>query len=139
MSNAPSILVEPEQSSVTSIHEPSCSSTKRKRRDLSNKSEEEKRSERLVANRKAAYNCRLRKRILIEELQRQVVELTKKNLPLEDENETEIQSSSNSSECGSEQHYSVVSKWRESPMISSQSSLNGTIWMVTSTNFTWIC
>ena len=81
-------------------------------RPNANKSEEEKRSERLpvVANRKAAYNCRLRKRILIEELQRQVVELTKKNLSLEDENETEIQSSSNSSECGSEQHYSVVSK-----------------------------
>ena len=150
MSNAPSILVEPEQSSVTSIHEPSCSSTKRKRRDLSNKSEEEKRSERLVANRKAAYNCRLRKRILIEELQRQVVELTKKNLSLEDENvrlrealnlgpamstspqvpsssETEIQSSSNSSECGSEQHYSVISNSRGSPMMSSQSSLNGTV------------
>ena len=60
--------------------------TKRKRRNLSGKSDEEKRNERLIANRKAAYNCRMRKRILIEELQRQVVELTKKSMNLEEEN-----------------------------------------------------
>jgi len=60
---------------------------KRRRRDLSGKTEEEKREDRLAANRKAAYNCRLRKRILIEELQSQVVELTQKNIALEEENE----------------------------------------------------
>uniref|UniRef100_A0A7S2KBW5 BZIP domain-containing protein n=1 Tax=Leptocylindrus danicus TaxID=163516 RepID=A0A7S2KBW5_9STRA len=61
--------------------------TKRKRSGSSvGKSAEDKRKERLLANRKAAYNCRMRKRILIEELQRQVVELTRKNIAAEDEN-----------------------------------------------------
>ena len=59
---------------------------KRRRRDLSGKTEEEKREDRLAANRKAAYNCRLRKRILIEELQRQVIEISQKNNSLEKEN-----------------------------------------------------
>jgi len=61
--------------------------TKRKRSGGSvSKSAEDKRKERLLANRKAAYNCRMRKRILIEELQRQVVELTRKNIAAEEEN-----------------------------------------------------
>lgn len=123
---------------------------KRNRREVSNKSEEEKRAERLVANRKAAFNCRLRKRILIEELQRQVVELTKKTLSLEDENlklrealnlgpsmsasppvtETDMlryQSSSHSSESSSEPLHNVICASNSSPIIPSPNSGNGNL------------
>jgi len=46
-----------------------------------------KAEKRKIANRKASVACRLRKKIFINELQRQVVELTQKNLIYEKENE----------------------------------------------------
>lgn len=74
-------------SSNSNTNNQDATATKRKRSDGSvKKSSEEKRKERLIANRRAAYNCRMRKRILIEELQRQVVELTRKNIAAEEEN-----------------------------------------------------
>merc|ERR1719276_613263 len=48
--------------------------------------DEEKRERRRVANRKASVACRLRKKIFINELQRQVSELTKRNAEIEEEN-----------------------------------------------------
>merc|ERR1719223_2112568 len=46
-----------------------------------------KAEKRKIANRKASVACRLRKKIFINELQRQVMELTQKNLIYEKENE----------------------------------------------------
>ena len=48
----------------------------------------EKHEQRRIANRKASVACRLRKKIFIHELQRQVLELTQKNSQFEEENET---------------------------------------------------
>jgi len=48
--------------------------------------DEEKRERRRVANRKASVACRLRKKIFINELQRQISELTKRNAEIEEEN-----------------------------------------------------
>jgi len=60
------------------------SATKRKRNETET---EEKRKERLEANRIAAYKCRLRKQILIDELQKQVADLSKKVGCLQQEND----------------------------------------------------
>ena len=48
--------------------------------------DEEKREKRRVANRKASVACRLRKKIFITELQRQVSDLSRRNNDIEEEN-----------------------------------------------------
>jgi len=103
--------------------------TKRKRRNLSGKSDEEKRNERLVANRKAAYNCRMRKRILIEELQRQVVELTKRSMNLEEENKQLRQAllSSNQSDMMIQNQQQQVLGNEQNLLSSGNSSIGGQV------------
>merc|ERR1719223_170612 len=61
-------------------------SKKRPMQSSSDGEDEEKRERRRVANRKASVACRLRKKIFITELQRQVSELSRRNNEIEEEN-----------------------------------------------------
>ena len=77
----------------TSIDEMILNTKKRRNSSISTASnhssgdeDEEKREKRRVANRKASVACRLRKKIFITELQRQVSELTQRNAEIEEEN-----------------------------------------------------